>query len=248
MHYDIPPGVYDVDLFDCPTFKMFHWHDCPRAQDILKYKSFEPMSMKLWCELVKDAEVIIDVGAHVGVYSLVAAALRHDIIIDAFEPNPDCYARLVLHCNMNEFVNLIPYRNAIATKEEVVALNFTTTKGDGYLQSGSQLGPRPKGRPSWGEVYVRTEHLSVEWKTLIKIDVEDAERMVFEGMTGLENKPHILLETFSQENADYITGVTKPHGYRYHLIHEDTMELEPMDRLIACDPKGKNFNQYLEPI
>jgi hypothetical protein len=81
MHHDIEPGVYTVDLFNCPPFKMFHWHDCPRAQDILKYKSFEPMSMKLWCELVEDAELAVDVGAHVGIYGLAAAAKRPDLEI-----------------------------------------------------------------------------------------------------------------------------------------------------------------------
>lgn len=103
-------GFYDVILFDCPSFIMFHLDDCPRARDILTHGKFEPMSMKLWCRLVKDATGILDIGAQVGVYSLAAAALRSDITIHAFEPNPDAYARLELHRRANGFGNIKTYR------------------------------------------------------------------------------------------------------------------------------------------
>ena len=255
MHHDIEPGVYTVDLFNCPPFKMFHWHDCPRAQDILKYKSFEPMSMKLWCELVEDAELAVDVGAHVGIYGLAAAAKRPDLEIHAYEPNPDCYARLQLHSNINKFDNVKCFRTAIADKNGITKIGWSNMKGLGYLPSGSQIGDPPP-QLGWNEAYIKAEvlHLpTLEGLIAVKIDVEGAEYMVFRGMIEeAENRhtlprPHIILECFSAENADRITELTKPLGYEFYLIYEDTMEIVQQDRLIACDPTGKNFNQYLKP-
>ena len=90
-------GYYPVDIFDCPPFVMFTNNDCPRALDILYGGKFEMGSMALWCARVRSATAILDIGAHVGVYALAAAALRRDVEIHAFEPNPYAFARLRLH-------------------------------------------------------------------------------------------------------------------------------------------------------
>src|SRR4051812_21792583 len=78
-------GFYEVDIFECPPFVMFTGNDCPRGWDILYERSFEPQSMRIWCRLARTATGILDIGAHVGVYSLAAASLRKDIKIHAFE-------------------------------------------------------------------------------------------------------------------------------------------------------------------
>src|SRR4051812_34182023 len=90
-------GYFQVDIFDCPPFAMFTNNDCPRAFNILYQRKFEPGSMALWCRYARSASSILDVGAHVGVYALAAAALRPDLQIHAFEPNPFAAARLRLN-------------------------------------------------------------------------------------------------------------------------------------------------------
>src|SRR4051812_10904245 len=87
-------GYVTVDIFDCPPFLMFTNNDCPRCDDILFHRRFEPASMKIWCALARTATAIIDVGAQVGVYTMAAAALRSDIPVHAFEPNPYAFTRL----------------------------------------------------------------------------------------------------------------------------------------------------------
>src|SRR5262245_24112087 len=76
-------GYYPVNIFDCPPFVMFTNDDCPRAYDILYTRRFEPTSMMVWCRLARTASGVIDIGAHVGVYALAAAAIRNDIQIHA---------------------------------------------------------------------------------------------------------------------------------------------------------------------
>ena len=67
-------GYFNVDIFDCPDFTMFTNNDCPRSRQILCEKSFENTSMRIWCSLIKSATSTIDIGAHVGVYTLATAA------------------------------------------------------------------------------------------------------------------------------------------------------------------------------
>jgi hypothetical protein len=106
-------GFYEVSCFDCPPFMMFTANDCPRAIDILKHKSFEPESMRLWCRLSRSATSILDIGAQVGIYTMAAAGLRPDIPIHAFEPNPYAYARLSVHKSINGYENIVVYRIAL---------------------------------------------------------------------------------------------------------------------------------------
>ena len=242
-HKHLEPGFYTVDLFDCPDFRMFHSNDCPRAVDILDHKSFEPMSMKLWCSLVRGAQTIIDVGAHVGVYSLAAAALRSDIPIYAFEPNPDVFARLALHVNLNEFKNIQPCRWGIGEVDAVILLRWVD-KGLGNLSSGSHFGSDEPGY-NVSPVFVRPLDMSHKKAPVaMKIDVEGAEKSVFKHLS-LVHRPDIILETFSQKNAAYITQQTEKLGYRYFLIDEQNMRLIPEPKLIACDKTGTNYNQFL---
>src|SRR5207247_334891 len=130
--------IYTVDLFDCPPFRMFTANDCHRAVNILEQKKFEPMSMALWCRLVPKATWIVDIGAQVGVYSLAAAALRKDIPIHAFEPNPYAYARLRVHKSLNGFDNIVEHREAVAYRYGVAKL-YVLPKGLAISSGGSLL-------------------------------------------------------------------------------------------------------------
>ena len=122
-------GFYTVDCFDCPSFTMFTANDCPRAVDILYHRTFEPMSMKLWCRLASIASGIFDIGAHVGVYSLAAASLRPDLPVHAFEPNPYAYARLRVHKNVNGFLNIVEHRCALGDATGVTQLTWSHKSG-----------------------------------------------------------------------------------------------------------------------
>src|SRR4051812_3718121 len=99
-------GFFEAAIFDCPPFVMFTNNDCPRSKQIIYEKEFEPRSMALWCSLAKAATTIVDVGAHVGVYSLAAAALRPDLGVHAIEPNPYAFARLRVNKHANGFSNI----------------------------------------------------------------------------------------------------------------------------------------------
>ncbi len=240
---------YAVDIFDCPAFQMFHAEDCPRAQDILVHGSFEPMSMKLWCALVAGASTVVDIGAHVGVYSLAAAAIRPDLPILAFEPNPDVYARLVLHIRLNGFAAIEPHRNGIAHLEGTTKI-WWRAKELGHLSSGGHLANDKDGdtfHSSLAVIKPLDAYASrLKSPALIKIDVEGTEKWVFKGARSvLQATPDIVLESFDQAACEYITETTQRLGYRYYEIDEAGMVLRERPHLIAASQKGQNFNQFL---
>lgn len=239
-------GFHTVDLLDCPPFQMFTNGDDPASAAILENHSFEPHSMRLWCQLAHDATSILDIGAHVGVDSLAAASLRNDLHIHAFEPNPFVAARLRVNKHINDFENIIEPNVALSYVRTTSALSWPRKAG-GWLNSGSALavtGDALECAP------VRVETLDASnipsgTAPLVKIDVEGSEIAVFTGMQAfLRARPTIILETFLQAAADKITPMLP--DYRFFLIQE-TGALVESDRLAACDMRGADKNQLLLP-
>ena len=243
-------GFYDADLFDCPSFKMFTAGDCPRANDILVGKRFEPESMRLWCRLAKDATSILDIGAHVGVYSLAAASLRKDIPIHAFEPNPYAFARLREHILLNGFENIVEHHEALSSQTGMAAFSWYV-RPEHLISSGGSLGPRPPlagmERESIPVFTKRLDELPIDYGTrpLAKIDVEGAERHVLSGAQALlASKPDLIIESFDQSNCNRITEMLRP-GYSVFKIIEDG-RLEPIEQLTAADGRNsQDFNQFI---
>ena len=242
-------GEYTCDLFDCPSFKMVTFGDCHRANNILIDKRFEPESMRIWCQLAKTATCILDIGAHVGVYSLAAASLRKDIKIHAFEPNPYAYTRLREHKLLNGFTNLKDYPVALADRSDFVAFGWLRRPGHYISSGGTMLQELPANPASEESIIARTRRLgdfkiSYGDRPLVKIDVEGGERVVLKGARALlQAQPDIIIESFSQNNCDAITELLRP-GYKVFRIIEDG-RLEPIDRLTAADGQGQDFNQFV---
>jgi len=82
--------------FFCPG-KLPEW----RAQTLL---TKEPETLE-WIGTFKDADILWDIGANVGVYSLYAAIKGHTVL--SFEPSPSNYYLLSRNIEINKFDNKI---------------------------------------------------------------------------------------------------------------------------------------------
>jgi FkbM family methyltransferase len=243
-------GYYDVDLFECPPFVMFTGNDCPRADDILYHRSFEPFSMKLWCRLARTATGILDIGAHVGVYSLAAATLRPDLQIHAFEPNPHAYSRLRMHKIVNRLENIVEHWFAVGNANQYVEFSWYK-KATLRISSGGGVGAR-EGK-NVEKIVVPMQRLdgsglaaTLGTRPLVKIDVEGGEVGTVSGMSEvLALKPDIILETFHKGSCDAINPLLKPLGYRVYHVREREGRLDVRSELEPCDPKAHDFNQFL---
>lgn len=57
---------------------------------------WERNSIKIWIDLVKNSDVIFDIGANAGIYSLISKALNPRTQVYSFEPISRFYDRLVV--------------------------------------------------------------------------------------------------------------------------------------------------------
>jgi len=249
--YDAYPyfGFHDVDVFACPPFVMFTANDSPISGYLLSVGCFERMSTKIWAKLAQKATGIFDIGANVGVYSMIAASIRRDIPVHAFEPNPYAYARLRLHKNANGFSNIVEHRYALADQSGTTMLSWVTRPGL-PISSGAALVEGNGQRESVLAELQKFDDLAAASQVgdcgLIKIDVEGAEAAVFQGMKNvLVRKPDIILETFSQFPCNVINAMIRPLGYRVYHVLEREEALMPRDDLMPCDTQSGSLNHLL---
>lgn len=100
------------------------------------------------------------------------------------------------------------------------------------LSSGSSLLPRG-GKEVHLQEYVETmrfdtfvQRYAVADVDLVKIDVEQAENMVIEGMSDVLERcrPNLLVEVFLGDKLRFLTEMLSPYGYSFAVTNEGSQE------------------------
>jgi FkbM family methyltransferase len=183
--------------------------------------------------LVQEGDTVIDVGANLGFFTLLAArCVGEKGRVIAFEPVPAVRDQLLHNVKLNDFGN-VEVREEAASDADGQAIIHVGPREHSGISSFRPLGKSAEG------VKVQTcrlDSLAVGKPPLrlVKIDVEGAEHKVLCGMQDLlsQQRPDIILEltdVFLKElggSAEQVyDGLTKS-GYRTYVIAND--ELSPV--------------------
>ena len=75
---------------------------------LIYFDSFESKNLKLYQTMIKSGNIVFDVGANIGIYSLLASkSLGKDGQIYSFEPSETAFKRLNINVTLNNFKNII---------------------------------------------------------------------------------------------------------------------------------------------
>ena len=165
--------------------------------------------------------VFIDVGAHVGRYTIPIAKFLNKGIVVAVEAAPENYAALIKNVKLNELNNILVFNVAAWREEDELTLHFSEYSGRHTVKGSSNLGYRVLARP----IDAIIAEYGIKRVDLVKIDVEGAEVEVLEGMKGsIEKfKPNLLIEV-SWANAESVYKFLKEMNYEIEEIpHSQTL-------------------------
>jgi len=180
-------------------------------------------------KLIKPGDIVIDVGAHIGYYTLIAAArVGKSGHVYAFEPTSNTFKILQKNIQMNNFTNVSLYNLAISDKEGYVELYLSDTINTGATSitvSEFFSGKIEKAKCITIDSFLKKEN--IKKVDLIKIDVEGAEPKVLRGMKELLSKqsPKILIEINEERlksfgySKDYIYKFLLNKGYKAYDTH-----------------------------
>jgi FkbM family methyltransferase len=161
----------------------------------------------------------VDVGAHVGLYTVTAAlALRGQGRVLAFEPNPDACAQLVDNVSLNGCDNVIVVGKAVADTVGETLLHVPATPDPSF--SSLEAGRFAEGEP----VRVETTTLDREVEAaelapaVVKVDVEGSELAVLDGMERTLDHHPVLLAEVGPDTAGAIEAALGERGYRAYTV------------------------------
>ena len=214
---------------------------------------------RVLCSYLRPGMTVIDIGAHIGVYSLLMAKVVGPTgCVYAFEPVPQFYERLLANIALNEATNIKPFQIAISDEsgeiEFFVSLPHLFASFD---EGGSSIFPYTPAHSQSIKVLTETldsflERQGIERVDAIKIDVEGAELKVIRGAdkTIRRYKPILMVEI--QAATLQAAGTTPEElfetivGYGYNAFVVCHGKAIPTDKVV--EPwryPGGRYDNYL---
>ena len=152
---------------------------------------FEPAESRLMRKLLGPQDTFIDVGAHIGWYTTLAArCVGDDGLVIACEPYPPNVATLKDNLLLNGTKNVRLVEMALGSGNGVLSLSYDSDSG---ATTALDWGPSKRIEiPMTTLDEVAAEVMAV---TLLKMDVEGWEAQILRGASAtLERTKHVLIE------------------------------------------------------
>jgi FkbM family methyltransferase len=195
------------------------------------YDGFEQEELNFVKNILKNGDVFIDIGANVGLFSLIASqCVGKEGQVIAFEPAPTTFNRLLENQELNNIKN-IDARN-IGLSDELGELLFYVS--DTGFDAWNSFAPSTNNKLQ-KQIAVRVTNLDYELQNLdkakiklVKIDVEGWEKYVLKGGEKFfKNFSPIVMVEFTDENtfnAGYsvheIYDVMVGYGYEWYTVKD----------------------------
>lgn len=190
--------------------------------------SFEYTKQKAMKQEIKSGQVVYDVGANVGFYSLFAGVLVGEAgHVYSFEPFPANLLELRKHLEMNRVENCTVIDAAVSSADGEAVFDPTDDRSTGRLAATGNLRVRTL---TLDGLVSRKE---IRPPNLMKVDIEGAELECLRGARQVlqEFRPVIFLATHGQEVHAACTDLLDKLHYR--LTSLDGLPAESTDEIIA---------------
>ena len=236
-------------LVECEDSKMWVNPEDRYIGPLLIMQAYERQQTRLFKGLLEPGMIVLDIGANIGYYSLIAARIvGREGKVYAFEPEPRNYELLVKNIDLNGYSNVVPIQKAISNRCGKVELFIDR------VNLGAHSFSRDNNEKNAGSIEVEATTvddflggLSQDNEVdIIRMDVEGAEGLVIEGAgQALRNSNVRLIMEFSprqlrnvRTDPQRLLGDLRDQGFRPIVIDEFSRCIksgEGMDIVRACE-------------
>lgn len=213
---------------------------------------FEPLETKLIDEQLREGDVVLDIGANIGYYTLLAArkvGARGRVY--AFEPDPINFSLLSQNVELNGYQNVVLVNKAVGETSEDLKLYLSDVNAGDHRTYDSDGGRRTITIPCTSmDDYFRGRESRVDF---IKMDIQGFECRALRGMQetlGQSEKVRLTAEFWPHglvragDSPEELIRLLELNGFKLYDIDENTGSIGPVDvaRLLAShDPDTKSF-------
>ena len=182
--------------------------------------TYELDKQVLFSKYIKSGMTVFDIGANVGLYSLLSSVLAgNEGKVFSFEPLSENLSYLKKHIELNNLRNVKVIDKAVNDKISKLRFTFGDNRSAGHISK-------------YGEIEIETTSVDEFIKDgnplpdLIKMDIEGAEYDALVGATNIlkRKKPVIFLATHSNELRSKCLKLLTEHGYTIAPIENKSLE------------------------
>lgn len=194
---------------------------------------YEAAERRLMNSILQNGDVFVDVGANVGVYTLIASRrVGAKGAVYSFEPNPDVAAQLKRNLAANNCPNVTLFQIPLSSQRAICKLQMPANGFDAWSSLANPVMEEPGcleleiESDSWDNLYLQR---TLRKPTFMKIDVEGWESRVMEGARSLltgDDAPFLMVE-FCDSTAKRagsscaeIYGMLVEFGYKIYRFDE----------------------------
>ena len=177
--------------------------------------TYEHENQIVFEKYIKPGQIIFDIGAHAGFYTLLASVLVGESgQVFAFEPLPKNISYLKGHIELNNLTNVKVIESAVSKFSGITSFTESST---GYQGSISQKGNLEVKVVSLDQLFLNNE---IPVPNHIKIDVEGHEKSVLIGAKSiLENyHPTIFLSIHGRPVYQQCCNLLKSLNYKIKIL------------------------------
>jgi FkbM family methyltransferase len=224
---------------------------------ILKNGVWEPDETRLFKRVIKKGMIVVDLGANVGWYTLIAAKLvGNNGKVYSFEPDPDNCALLRKNVQINGYENVIVEQKAALDHGRIVKLFLNVDNlGDHRIYDCHD---RRKWTFTEGIVlddYFDDNHKKID---VIKMDIQGAEMAALVGMDKIirandklkmfiEFSPFLIKRSGFSPEA-FLNRIAK-YGFKIHVISvQNKKSVDEIMDLFNDKPLDHGVDLFLERI
>jgi len=221
--------------------------------------NYEKFETQLFKDAIKPGCVVVDIGANIGYYTLLAARRAGNTgRVYAFEPGPEAFKLLLKNIQLNNYTNVIPVPKAVADRSTKVKLYLHPV--DYCTVSFDERNIRPeKGYSMETQTVSLDEFFGSDAKEqkidVIKTDAEGAEGLIVAGADKVLKTPGLTVFFefwpfgLNHIGSDPLQLLEKLRGYGFkiQMIDEDAQALKPLDTqkvLAVIKEQDKNEDSF----
>jgi FkbM family methyltransferase len=214
-------GVVPITLHGA-RFLMLGRADDPVLDALYYRRDWEVPETTLFASLVRDAELVYDIGANTGVYSLMSTQLSDTVAVIAAEPSPANAARLRANLTLNAITRVTVVEAALGATEGTLEL---TVPADGSISdTASAFGTFSRAHDERRHATVPVAQTTIDGLVarngcarvdIIKLDVEYFEVEVLKGATRTLAE---LEDRIPSTNSHDVQALMLSFGYAFFAI------------------------------
>lgn len=223
---------------------------------------WEETTTRLFQKFIQEGDIVADLGANMGYFTLLASrAVGPSGTVFAFEPEDVNFELLLHNIDLNGYRNIVAVRKAVSDKS-ATARFFIDETDSGRHFIGKGNGGTEKERFHEVETVSLDDFFAGKPPpTLVKMDIEGAELLALEGMSGIiegSSRLRILTEFYPdliRRAGDSVEGFADLllNKWRFRVTflddyarHKTSCGVETVEELVSLGTKHEISNLLLE--